>query len=141
MAHINLEVATPLGLVLKTSADSVSAPSVHGEFGVLPGHLPVLSALRPGVLTYQSENQTHRAAIGAGFVEAGPEKVLILCDKFVEASNIHEEEVRAELAAAEKELASFGEVGEGLRYEELKHAIDWCLAKLEIKSLEAKRTN
>lgn len=131
---LTLEVATPLGLVLRTEAEHVAAPSVHGEFGVLAGHLPLLAALRPGVLKYTLRGKEHVAAIGAGFVEAGPEKVLLLCDLFAEPRDIDAALVQEELDAAEKELASYGERYEGPRYEELQRQIDWCLARREAKA-------
>ncbi len=131
---LTLEVATPLGLVLRTQAESVAAPSVHGEFGVFAGHLPLLAALRPGVLKYTMAGKEHVAAVGAGFVEAGPEKVLLLCDVFAEPRDIDAAEVQHELEAAERELASYGERYEGPRYEELQRQIDWCLARREAKA-------
>ena len=45
---IELEIVTPKGRALLASVDEVTAPSVQGEFGVLPGHLPLLAALRAG---------------------------------------------------------------------------------------------
>ena len=60
--------------------DSVQAPSVEGEFGVLPNHLPLLAALKCGLLVWEVEGKRKVAAIGPGFVEGGPEKVLLLTD-------------------------------------------------------------
>lgn len=134
---LNLEVATPLGLVLRTQAESVAAPSVHGEFGVLAGHLPLLAALRPGVLKYRTAGKDHVAAVGAGFVEAGPEKVLLLCDVFALPKEIDSGAVQSELDDAEKELAGYGERYEGVRYEELQRQIDWCHARLQAKAEDA----
>ncbi len=131
---LTLEVATPLGLVLRTEAESVAAPSVHGEFGVLGGHLPLLAALKPGVLKYRVAGKDHVAAVGAGFVEAGSDKVLLLCDVFAQPKEIDVATVQGELSAAETELASYGERYEGPRYEELQRQIDWCLARLEAKA-------
>jgi len=94
---LNLEVATPLGLVLKTQADSVQAPSVKGEFGVLPGHLPLLAALKPGVLRYRVGAHVNVAAVSAGFVEAGFDRVLMLTDAFDAPKDIDEGAARGEL--------------------------------------------
>ena len=131
---LTLEVATPLGLVLRTEAESVAAPSVEGEFGVFAGHLPLLAALRPGVLTYRVAGKDHVAAVGAGFVEAGPDKVLLLCDVFALPREIDTAAVQSELSDAEKELAGYGERYEGTRYEELQRQIDWCTARLQAKA-------
>lgn len=132
--NLTLEVATPLGLVLRTEAESVAAPSVNGEFGVMPNHLPLLAALKPGVLKYRAGGKDFVAAVGAGFVEAGPDKVLLLCDVFAQPKDIDTAKVQSALDAAEKELAGYGERYEGPRYEELQRQIDWCLAQLEAKA-------
>jgi len=131
---LTLEVATPLGLVLKTEAQSVAAPSVHGEFGVFAGHLPLLAAVRPGLLKYRTAGKDHVAAVSAGFVEAGPTKVLLLTDQFALAKDIDASAVKAELAEAEKALVAYKERHEGTRYEELQRRIDWCNAQLVAKS-------
>ncbi|GAB4204853.1 MAG: F0F1 ATP synthase subunit epsilon [Sandaracinaceae bacterium] len=136
--HLTLEVATPLGLVLKTEATSVAAPSVHGEFGVFAGHLPLLAAVKPGLLKYRVGGKDHVAAVSAGFVEAGPTKVLLLTDQFAQPKDIDEAAVRSELAEAEKALVAYKERHEGIRYEELQRRIDWCNAQLTAKAASEK---
>ncbi len=136
---LTLEVATPLGLALTTTADSVQAPSVHGEFGVLPGHLPLLAAVKPGVLRYRLSGKTQIAAVSAGFVEAGPDKVLMLTDAFLAPKDIDAEVVRGELERAEADLAKYGQEYEGREFEELQRRIDWARARLDAKA-EASRS-
>ena len=135
---LTLEVATPLGLVLRTEAENVAAPSVQGEFGVFAGHLPVLAALKPGVVKYRVAGKSHVAAVGAGFVEGGPSKMLLLCDVFARPDDIDEAGVKEELAEAEQALVRFSERYEGTRYEELQRTVDWCLARLEAKAEHAR---
>ncbi len=135
---LTLEVATPLGLALNTSADSVQAPSVNGEFGVLPGHLPLLAALKPGVLRYRSSGNVFVAAVSAGFVEAGSDKVLMLTDAFLAPKDIDESAAKGDLERAEADLAGFGQEYEGREYEELRRRIDWARARLDAKA-ESKR--
>ena len=65
---VSLEVATPTGKALSVEADDVQVPSSAGEFGVLPGHLPILAVLKPGVMKYKADGQTYRAAISSGFM-------------------------------------------------------------------------
>ena len=68
---IDLEIVTPKGKALVVSVDEVTAPSVQGEFGVLPGHLPVVAAIRTGIVTYRTGSESKRVAVGPGFAEAG----------------------------------------------------------------------
>ena len=50
-ANLGINLVTPRGVVAHTDADSVQAPGELGEFELLPGHVPMLAALKPGVLT------------------------------------------------------------------------------------------
>jgi F-type H+-transporting ATPase subunit epsilon len=111
--------------------DSVQAPSVEGEFGVLPNHLPLLAALKCGLLVWEVEGKRKVAAIGPGFVEGGPDKVLLLTDLFASPEDIKPDAVREELAKAEEALKAFGELYEGPDYNELQRDVDWAHARLE----------
>jgi F-type H+-transporting ATPase subunit epsilon len=102
---IELEIVTPRGRALSASADEVTAPSIDGEFGVLPGHLPLLAAVRTGIVTYRAGGETKRCAIGRGFAEAGPDKLVILTDHFIERPQIDPVVVRKELASVQAEMA------------------------------------
>ncbi|MBW2211458.1 MAG: F0F1 ATP synthase subunit epsilon [Deltaproteobacteria bacterium] len=86
--HLQLDVVTPSGSALSIRVDSVQAPSVVGEFGVLPNHLPLLAALKCGLLVWEVEGKRNIAAIGPGFVEGGPDKVLLLTDLFRGAQSL-----------------------------------------------------
>jgi F-type H+-transporting ATPase subunit epsilon len=129
--HLTLEVATPTGLKLRTEAEAVSAPSVQGEFGVLPNHLPLLAALRCGLLKYTVNGKSHVAAIGPGFVEAEPTKVEVLTDLFALPADIDVAQAREDLADAEEELKKFTESPEDPRYAELTRNVDWANARIE----------
>jgi F-type H+-transporting ATPase subunit epsilon len=129
--HLQLDVVTPAGSVLSMQVDSVQAPSVEGEFGVLPNHLPLLAALKCGLLVWEVGGKRKVAAIGPGFVEGGPDKVLLLTDVYAAPENIKPEAVREELAKAEEALKAFDELYEGPDYNELQRDIDWAQARLE----------
>jgi F-type H+-transporting ATPase subunit epsilon len=130
-ATLKLEVATPDGLALSTDVEIVTAPSVEGEFGVLPGHLPLLAATRAGLLKYRVNGKDEVAAIGPGFVEALPEKVLLLTDAFLKPASIDRAKAEQELAAAERAIAEFKGLCEGGEYEELKRAVEWARARVD----------
>jgi|ERR1700722_426534 F-type H+-transporting ATPase subunit epsilon len=101
---IALEIVTPKGRALSASVDEVTAPSVEGEFGMLPGHLPLLAALRTGIVTYREGGETKRCAVGTGFAEAGPERLVILTDEYTERDRIDPVVVRKELAEVQQQL-------------------------------------
>jgi F-type H+-transporting ATPase subunit epsilon len=102
---IQLEIVTPRGRALAASVDEVTAPSIEGEFGVLPGHLPLLAALRTGIVTYRIGSETKQCAVGTGFAEAGPDKLVILTQEYTERAQIDPVLVRKDLAEVEQKLA------------------------------------
>src|SRR5579863_2809812 len=96
---IQLDIVTPRGRVLTASVDEATAPSIDGEFGVLPGHLPLLAALRTGIVTYRQGGELKRCAVGRGFAEAGPDRVVILTDHYAERAQVDPVVVRRDLAS------------------------------------------
>lgn len=101
---IELEIVTPKGRALAVAVDEVTAPSVDGEFGVLPGHLPLLVAVRTGLVTYRAAGQSKRVAVGPGFAEAGPDKLVILTDEYSDREHVDPVIVRKDLAEVEQQL-------------------------------------
>lgn len=132
--QLQLDVVTPAGSVLSVKVNSVQAPSVEGEFGVLPNHLPLLAALKCGLLVWEVEGKRKVAAIGPGFVEGGPDKVLLLTDLYATPEEIKPDGVRQELAKAEEALKRFDELYEGPEYTELQRNVDWAIARLDAHS-------
>jgi ATP synthase F1 epsilon subunit len=82
MATLNLDIVTPIGPVVSTTVDWINAVGVSGELGILPGHLPLLTGLKPGALSFRRQGETYTASAGAGFLEVGPERVIVLVDEF-----------------------------------------------------------
>jgi len=101
---IDLEIVTPKGKALSATVDEVTAPSVQGEFGVLPGHLPVVAALRTGIVTYRTGSESKRVAVGPGFAEAGQNKLIILAEDYAERQMIDPVIVRKDLAEVQAKL-------------------------------------
>jgi len=134
---IQLEVVTPKGKALGVEVDEVRAPSVRGEFGVLPGHLPLLAALRTGLVTYRTGSAEHRCAIGAGFAEVGPQKLLILTDEYVEREGVDPVVVRKELGEVQSEIQKLAadvsaEAATAERRRVLIARENWLAAELEL---------
>jgi len=134
---IELEIVTPKGRALSESVDEVTAPSVQGEFGVLPGHLPMVAAIRPGIVSYRIGNETKRVAVGPGFAEAGPNKCLILADEFAQREGMDPVPIRKELAEIQPKLEkilSATEMTPKLEAEKkvLVDQENWLAAQLEL---------
>lgn len=78
---IHLEIVTPERLMLEAEVDSVQVPGLDGELGILPGHSPLISELKPaGLLSYTANGATHQILVSSGFVEVMPDRVKILTE-------------------------------------------------------------
>jgi F-type H+-transporting ATPase subunit epsilon len=99
---LTLSVVTPEGQVHTQSVEEVTVPGLLGEFGVLPGHIALLSAVKPGVLRYRAGADRGRIAIGPGFAEVdGKGAVVALVQKAVRADKIDRAAAEAALQEAE----------------------------------------
>ena len=103
---LKLEIVTPERRVLDTEVEMVTVPTASGEAGILSNHAPLVSELKAGVLSYTLRGNVDRLAIASGFVEVSGNKVSVLTDAAEAPDEIDVEAARAELAAAEKELAA-----------------------------------
>jgi len=107
--RIHLEIVTPTGMALSENVDEFTAPSVEGEFGVLPGHIPLLAALRIGLLTWRKGVETGACAVGQGFVEVADDYALVLTDKFLTKDNIDIVATRLRLKELDEQLEKWSE--------------------------------
>jgi F-type H+-transporting ATPase subunit epsilon len=103
---LKLEIVTPEKKILDESVDSVTVPTASGEAGILPNHAPLISALKPGILSYSNKGTTERLAVSGGFVEVSSNTVSVLTDTAETAAEIDADAARAEREAAEKSLAA-----------------------------------
>lgn len=133
-AEITVQVATPRGMALHADAHGVEVPSVAGQFGVLAGHVPLLAAVRPGIMTYHKDGKAFRAAIGWGFVEADSSRVRLITEFYLTAEQVDLEQARKDRETAEQRLSQFaGQLGD-VAHVEAQRALDWALARIELVS-------
>ncbi len=109
MADLMLAVVAPDRSVVEEPVQSVMMPGVEGYFGVLVGHMPLIAALKPGLLEYlDKSNVRHHVAISGGFAEVTADKLTILADAAELAKEI--DVSRAEKALDQARRALKGEL-------------------------------
>jgi F-type H+-transporting ATPase subunit epsilon len=105
MAKISFQLVMPEREVLATEADMVVVPGSEGDFGVLHGHAPLISTVRPGVLEVIQDNKVERRFIVVGgFAEVTPERCTVLADEATPFEEVSAEELAERERAAEREL-------------------------------------
>jgi F-type H+-transporting ATPase subunit epsilon len=129
---IALEIVTPDGLKLKEAVNELTAPSVEGEFGVLPQHRPMLAALATGIVTYTQNGKSESVAVGPGFVEVAADKALLLTDRFIRKEDIDAVRTRLDLKEADDQLDAFKGDPSTAEYTELVEREAWAAVQLEL---------
>lgn len=131
---LGVNLVTPRGVVAHTETDSVQAPGELGEFELLPGHVPLLTALKAGVLTIGTKARA-RYAVSSGYLRVDPQgAVEILVEQAVPAKDVNSEEAKNELKTAEAELAKWGDKAQDGDYQNLVQRADWARARIDAAS-------
>ena len=111
MATLKLEIVTPEGRAYSDDVAMVVLPSIEGEIGVYPAHVPLMTQLSPGELRIVKDGKTTEFVVGTGFIEVTGDSVSVLTDSALGEEEIDEnatEEAikRAQAALRDKNLSS-----------------------------------
>jgi len=111
MATLKLEIVTPEGRAYSDDVAMVVLPSIEGEIGVYPAHVPLMTQLSPGELRIVKDGKTTEFVVGTGFIEVTGDSVSVLTDSALGEEEIDEnatEEAikRAQTALKDKNLSS-----------------------------------
>ena len=121
---VQFELVTPVKLLVSQEADMVVVPGGEGDFGVLPGHAPLLATVRPGTVDiYEDDKVSERVFVAGGFAEVSGERCTVLAEEALPLSEVTAEAAQERIDAAQKRLdaaESDTETGEAAR--ELKAA-------------------
>lgn len=100
-----LSVVAPDRKVVDEDVQSLVAPGQEGYLGVMAGHMPMIVALRPGLLEFRDRQDQHEfVALGGGFMEVTGDSVIVLADQAERAEDIDLKEAEEALEQARKAL-------------------------------------
>jgi F-type H+-transporting ATPase subunit epsilon len=129
-----VELVTPKGVVLNKEEEEVIAPGIMGEFGVLVGHTPMLTFIKPGVFSYLENDRFVRYAVGSGFCEVLKDAVNVLVVEAHSVDQLDKNEANEELVRLEREILEVSAVDNPSEYEKLSESIKVAKAKVSILS-------
>lgn len=127
------KIVTPERVLMQTEAEAVVVPAELGYLGVLPGHAPLLAALKAGVVRYRWEGQMRRLAVSGGFIEVTAKQVVVLADTAEMAEEI---DVARAQRARERAAARLRERGGDLDVVRAQLALQRALARLKAAGAE-----
>ncbi len=105
MATFKFELVSPERLVVSAEVDQVDLPGAGGDFGVLAGHAPLVSTLRPGVLTVKTGGSSDRIYVRGGFAEVNASGLTVLAETAVRVSEMKPDQLASEIRNAEEDVA------------------------------------
>ena len=128
--RVRFELATPNRLVVSEDVEEVVAPGLQGYFGVLPGHVPFLTSLQSGEVSYRIGRTEQYLAVSGGFAEVQGDRVTILAERAERPEEIDRE--RAERARQRAERRLQGKTQEEIDYTRALTAFSRALARLQV---------
>src|SRR6188768_2953610 len=130
---LRLEIVTPEKRVVDAEVDSVTVPTASGEAGILPNHAPLISALRPGIVTYTLKGIAEKLVVSGGFIEVSSEKVAVLADSAESSDEIDPVTAKADREDAERALLASGAAGAEYA-ERAREAVELANARLSLST-------
>ena len=107
MATFNLTVVSAEQKIFSGNVKSVQATGIEGELGVLPGHTPLLTAIKPGIVKFTLENDSEEVIyVSGGFLEVQPNIVTVLADVAIRGSELDADRIREAKRKAEENIVS-----------------------------------
>jgi F-type H+-transporting ATPase subunit epsilon len=128
---LDVNLVTPKGVVAHQASDGLTAPGELGEFELLPGHVPLLAALKPGVLTIGEKSRT-RYAVSSGYLRVDPTgSIEVLVEQAVLGTEVDVDKAKAELKDAEAELSKWGDKPTDGDWKVLVNRLAWAQARID----------
>ena len=104
--RVEFELVTPERLVVSRGVDMVVVPGTEGDFGVLPGHTPMISTVRPGIVNvYEGREIVERMFVAGGFAEVTAARCTVLADRAVAVDELDRAAAEETLKDAREDLA------------------------------------
>ncbi len=104
--HIQFDLVSPERLLVSQAVEMVVVPGAEGDIGVLPGHAPLISNVRPGIIAiFEGSRVAQRIFVAGGFAEVTPERCTVLAESATMLEDIDRGAVEAEMRNAREDLA------------------------------------
>jgi F-type H+-transporting ATPase subunit epsilon len=129
---LTLEIVTPEARVYSDTIDSVVIPTIEGEIGVLPGHIPLLTQVADGELRVSKGSATSYLAIGGGFAQIDGDKVSVLAERAISEELIDEKAVEEAMKRAEQAIKDAKDMDPN-EFEHLQNMVRFAGTQLALK--------
>jgi F-type H+-transporting ATPase subunit epsilon len=129
---LTLEIVTPESRVYSDVIDSVVIPTIEGEVGILPGHIPLLTQVEHGELQVTKKGQVEWLVVSGGFAQVEGDRVSVLAEHAINEEKIDERAVEAALESAQAKLKE-AEHLDPQEFENLQKLVRFAGVQLAVK--------
>jgi F-type H+-transporting ATPase subunit epsilon len=105
MPGLHFEFVSPETVLFSGDVDQVDLPGIEGDLGVLPGHAPMVTLLRPGIVTIMREGQREPVVVVGGFAEMGPGGLTVLAERAGSREDFDLDSLARDIKDVEEDLA------------------------------------
>ena len=103
---VHFELVSPERLLMSVDAEMVTLPGGDGDFGVLPGHAPLISTLRTGVIEVQAEGRTEDVFVRGGFAEVANDRLTVLAEAAIPLGDVDRQDIERQIREVQEEHAA-----------------------------------
>jgi F-type H+-transporting ATPase subunit epsilon len=128
MATFYFDLVSPEKLLFSGDVEQVDVPGSEGDFGVLAGHAPFVTTVRPGILTLYGRDGPLKVVVNGGFAEVNPQGLTVLADMAVPLDDFDRSELDGQIKNAEEDVA---DAKEDWQRDKLAHKLE------QLKALQA----
>ena len=121
MATFQFDLVSPEKLLISGQVTQVDVPGSEGDFGVLAGHAPMVTTLRPGILVVFRDGGELRVVVNGGFAEVSPTGLTVLADMAVPRDEFDPTVLDGVIKDTEEDIAK---TTDGWRRDKLAHKVD-----------------
>lgn len=139
MATIQCDIVTQERVLFSGDVSSVSLPGTEGRMGILPNHSALLTSLGFGEIIIRTGDQEQYFAVGGGFAEVQPEKVVVLADSAEHAEEIDIDRAERARARAEKFMKE-GVPEDPERYAQIRASLQRAQIRIDVARRRRRRT-
>lgn len=130
---LTLEIVTPEAKVFSAPIDTVVIPTVDGEIGILPGHIPLLTQVANGQLVVTREGKTEALIVGEGFAQVQGDVVSVLTEHALEEAKMDENAIETAMQRAQQSLKDGASDLDPAEIERLESVVRFSVAALTVR--------
>ena len=112
MATFHFELVSPQKVAFSGDVDQVDVPGSEGDFGVLAGHAPLISLIRPGIMTVTAGGEKTELVVLGGFAEVGPDGLTVLADVATAVEDLDRASLQKQIGQMEQDIKEIAQGSE-----------------------------